>query len=314
VTEGLLAAMRPEVATRVGRLLGGRVESADPQGGGYTRAGSFLVRLEDGRAAFVKTGEDDAAAERLRVEASVLGMLDAPWAPRVLAWADDPALPLLAIEDLSGAHWPPPYPEDTAPLFTMLQEVAVAAHPEGLQRLQDRGPGQQTFWEHVGDRTPDFLALGLCTGEWLERALPALAQAERAVSFAGEDLCHLDVFSGNVCFVDGRGPVLIDWASPAIGNAWVDVGFAVVSVLSEGGRLPEGLAMPGGRSIAAFRAGHNAHEVISPHPEWARPDATLREDQLGDLRHALPWAAAELGLPPPDGDVAAYPGPRLAVD
>lgn len=317
MTQDALAAMLPDIEHRVGRLLDGRVVAAEPRGGGYTRAGSYVVRLADGRGAFVKTGEGEESATRsLRTEAAVLSAFhpDTPWAPRVLAWDDDAEHPLLVLEDLSVARWPPPYPADTRPLFDVLLEVARAPHPDGLERLQDRGPDGATFWERVGDRAPDFLALGLCSPDWLDRALPALAQSERAVTFAGEDLCHLDVFAGNVCFLDGRGPVLVDWATPAIGNAWVDVGFAVVSVLSEGGRLPEGLTLPGGRSIAAFLAGHNAHEVILPHPEWARPDASLRADQLGDLRSALPWAASELGLPPPDGDVRPYEGPRLGVD
>ena len=36
-----------------------------------------------------------------------------------------------------------------------------------------------------------------------------------------------------------------------------------------------------------------------PPPDWTPPDSTLREDMIGDLAHALRWAAEALELPLP---------------
>jgi hypothetical protein len=94
--------------------------------------------------------------------------------------------------------------------------------------------------------------------------------------------------------------VFVDWGTAARGNHELDVAFAVLSVLAEGGRLPAGRALLADEGAWAARlAGHNAVEAPAPLPHWADPSSTLRQDQLGDLRVALAWAAQALGLEPP---------------
>jgi len=106
------------------------------------------------------------------------------------------------------------------------------------------------------------------------------------------------VYSGNVCFRDGRA-ILTDWATAARGNPDLDVAFAIVSVLAEGGRLPARQHLADEGAWAARLAGHNAVEAGSPLPSWAEQNSTLREDQRTDLLAALPWAARALGLAEP---------------
>jgi hypothetical protein len=94
--------------------------------------------------------------------------------------------------------------------------------------------------------------------------------------------------------------VLTDWAAAARGNPDLDVAFAIVSVMAEGGQLPARPLLTDESAWAARLAGHNAVEASSPPPEWAEPNSTLRQDQLKDLRVALPWAARTLGLSAPN--------------
>lgn len=151
-------------------------------------------------------------------------------------------------------------------------------------------------WERVAADPEPFLALGLCTREWLEGALDSLAAAEAQATFEGDELVHNDVYSGNVCFTHGNA-VLVDWGAAVRGSRWIDLAFAVLSIRVEGGELPV-LEFPSEGAFSAALAGHLAVEAHAPLPEWAEPGSTLREDMAGDLAHALSWAAERLDLPP----------------
>lgn len=65
----------------------------------------------------------------------------------------------------------------------------------------------------------------------------------------------------------------------------------------EGGPPPRELLAPGAApELVALIAGFFAARAGLPTPAWG---PGLRELQRGQLRVALPWAAAELGLPAP---------------
>ena len=166
--------------------------------------------------------------------------------------------------------------------------------------LEDWDEGSASRWQRVADHPADFLRLNVCSREWLESSLPALIDAEKQADLRGTRLVHNDVYSGNVCFNADRA-VLVDWATAARGNPDLDVAFAIVSVLAEGGQLPERQLLNDEGAWAPGLAGHNAFEAGAPLPAWAEPGSTLRQDQLTDLRAALPWAARTLGLEPPMG-------------
>lgn len=209
------------VAKRVG------AEEWEPVGGGYTRAGKWLATFPDGSRVFVKAAEDELALRMASVELIVHESVSGPFLPRLIdAWEGD-GRTALVLEDLSSAYWPPPYPEDVGPVFHALGNVARATPPPGLRRLDDRA---ETPWDAVRK-------LGVCSSEWLNRAIEPLREAERAFSVAGEELVHYDVWSDNLCFAD-RGVVLVDWAAARVGNRWIDVGYAVLSILAEGGTPP----------------------------------------------------------------------------
>ncbi len=224
----------------------------------------------------------------------MLGGVRAPFAPVFHGWGEGPAEALLVLEDLSDAHWPPPYPRDPTALFEALAGVAAHPPPSSLRPVPPKVPS----WPQVRAQPGPFLDLDVCQPSWFARYAAELEQAEAAAEPHGEQPVHFDVWSGNVCFAP-RGVVLVDWAEARRGNAALDVAFAVLSVLAEGGERPPGLRLPDEAAWASYLAGDLALRAPQPLPDWAEPDSTLQDDLRGDLAHALRWTAAALELPPP---------------
>jgi Phosphotransferase enzyme family len=286
------AALQPDLEL-VTAALGARPRSLEPLSqGGYTRSLAWRVETSDGPA-FVKQAEDEGSLHMLRREALVYEHVRGSFLAEYFGFADAGGRAVLAIELFEKAYWPPPYPADAAPLFHALEEVGAAAPPAGLPSWKHR----PSRWERIAADVSPLIGLGLCSEAWLEEALPTLIAAERGVVDVGDDLVHNDVYSGNVAFV-GHRAVLVDWGAAVKGSRWVDVAFAVLSVRVEGGKLPP-VDLPNEGAHAASLAGHFALEAPMPLPEWTPADSTLREDMIGDLAHALRWAAEVLELPLP---------------
>lgn len=244
--------------------------------GGYTRARKWRVSLEDGTRLFAK--------EAPATEIAVYEAVHADFVPRIYDIRDG----IVLLEDLSDARWPPPYPDDVTPLFAALDAVAGTPPPPMLPRLK-----HVSRWQEVAVDPQPLLALGLCSMEWLDGALPALLEAEARLPMSGEGLVHYDVWARNLCFAH-RGVVLVDWAMAAIGNPRIDVAFALLSLRVEGAATPP---VDDEAALAAYVTGVVATEASSPPPEWAPDGAQLREDQKSDLAVALPWVAEQVGCP-----------------
>lgn len=259
--------------------------------GGYTRSRAWRVSTADG-VVFAKEADDEGSLHMLRREAVVYKGVTGRFLPSFVGFADAGNRATLVVEFLADAHWPPPYPADVTPLFEALEHVAASDPPP---ELPAHGP-RFARWERVAADPAPFLSLGLSSRAWLESSLDSLIAAEAGAVFEGDQLVHNDVYSGNVGFTS-RGAVLVDWGAAVRGSRWIDVAFAVLSVRVEGGTSPI-VDFPDEGPFAAALSGHCAVEATAPLPEWAEPDATLREDQAQDLRHALRWAAEVLDLPP----------------
>jgi len=259
--------------------------------GGYTRSRTWRVQTRDGNL-FVKEADDEGSLSMLRREALVYQSVRGPFLPSFVAFADVDVRAVLALEFVEGAHWPPPYPDDVAPLFYALELVAASDAPPELPTHQPRC----SRWRRVAADPEPVLGLGLCSRIWLECSLDALIAAEARAVFEGDELVHNDVYSGNVGFTS-RGAVLVDWGAAVRGSRSIDLAFALLSVRVEGGTAPA-IEFPDEPSFAAALAGHLAVEALEPLPEWADSGSTLREDMAGDLVHALRWAAELLELGP----------------
>ncbi len=283
---------------RVERVLGARVVSLEPVAGrGYTLTERRRAVLDDGRSVFVKAAVDELTAGFLRDEHVVYSQVRGAFLPEFHGYDERDGLPLLVLEDLSDARWPPPWTAaDVDAVRHTLAVVAATKAPPGLRTIEEWNQEWVTRWDRVADDPEPFLSLGLCSRAWLEEYLPALRTAARRAPVAGDALLHLDVRSDNTALTD-RGAVLVDWNWASTGNALVDVVAWCPSLCIEGGPLPEHVVDEDGvGEIAALLAGFWAATAGLPPPPTA---PRVRDVQAAQLRVCLPWAARALGVPEP---------------
>ena len=269
-------------------------------GGGYTPAERWIVTFVDATRAFAKLGTTELVADWLRTEHRAYVDIDGPFMPTFLGWSDGP-IPALLLEDLSAAHWPPPWhPGQVDRVFETLDLISATpcpgwAAPIGELELFDG-------WSRIAADPEPFLALGLVSRRWLDGAMSALLPAQAPDELRGTALLHLDVRSDNLCLRDDRA-MLVDWNHVTRGNALFDVAAWLPSLASEGGPPPEDVR-PDAGVFAAALAGYFCSRAPMP----MIPDAPrVRGVQLEQARIALPWAARWLGLPAPDGPASATP-------
>jgi hypothetical protein len=270
---------------------------------GYTAAERWLVRFSDGSSAFAKVGASPLTSDFLRVEHRRYQQLHAHFMPQLLGFDVHLERPILLLEDLSSADWPPPWRQgDVERVVEILRQVAATRPlPEDLPSLEEEfgasGSDDRSGsgWGAVLRNPGAFLSLGLCSAAWLTRAQQRLLDAQQEAVLQGDDLVHSDVRSDNLCLLPDR-VVLIDWNLAGRGNGAFDLAFAAPSLHLEGGPLPEELVSDDG-TLAAIVSGYFAARAGLP----TIADAPrVRWIQLQQLRIALPWAARVLGLPPPD--------------
>lgn len=290
--------LKPAAVESVERLLAGSAVSWEPVvSRGWAVGERWIVRFRDGRSVFVKVGVEDWMVENIRAEMRVYPQLDAPFLPRVIAWAEDETPPLLVLEDLSGAEWPPPWTDARIDaLLTTLDELTAVSPPPDLPMLAETYDAE---WEAIAADPEPFLSLDVASRAWLEEALPSLRAAERATPFGGDRLVHSDVRSDNLCIRGGRA-ILFDWNWARVGNPLFDYAFWLPSLVLEGGPPIGEMAArrPGTEAFASFVAAFFGRRAGLPEPPTA---PGVRRFQLAQLEVALPWVARVLGLPPPDG-------------
>jgi aminoglycoside phosphotransferase (APT) family kinase protein len=277
---------------RVAERMQTRPVAFRPAAGGYTAAKRGIVTFEDGRSAFLKAAVSEETADWLRAEYAVyryLGAAGADFLPRVLAWDDDGARPILLLEDLSAAHWPPPWEPGhaarVAETLSRLRRVPPMPGMATLEAYRDDFSG----WRKVAADPGPFLSVGLCTAAWLDAALPGLQAAEQALRLDGTDFLHLDIRSDNVCFTPER-TILVDWNWACTGNGQVDLAAWLPSLHAEGGPAPETF-LPHAPEPAAALSGFWAARAGLPDR-----DPRMRHLNVFQLRTALPWAARAVGL------------------
>ena len=265
-----------------------------------TAASRWVATLPDGSTRFVRIAHTDDTASWIRDEHvfyALAGPL--PFLPALLGWRDDGERPVLLLEDLSDAVWPPPWSkEGVDAVLACLREVADREPPRDLPDARNSQFALDAWPEVAADPGP-FLALGLCSEDWLLRHLPILSTASAAARFDGDRLLHFDVRSDNLCLRDGRA-VLIDWNFACIGNPVFDVAAWLPSLHAEGGPPPEEV-------LATTEEVAQMASLLAGNLGWrgARPDIPgaphVRPLQRKQASIALPWAARALGLPPPLG-------------
>lgn len=243
------------------------------------------------RSAFVKIGATPLTAEWIRAEHRNYRSLEGPFLPGVLGFADGDR-PVLALEDLSGAGWPPPWTEER--VVAVIDAVAAIRETPPPAHLEPLEVEQAADWQSIARDPSSFLSLGICSGQWLDRALATLIAAASEAPLTGGVLTHLDIRSDNLCFREGMA-VILDWNHATLAGPSVDVAFWLPSLHSEGGPPPEAI-LSDAPQLAAWVAGFFCARAGGP-PVQDAPH--VRPLQIRQARVALPWAARALGLTPP---------------
>jgi hypothetical protein len=276
---------------RISRLIGAEVTSVRIPVGGYTPALRLVCTTARG-SVFVKAGSTPLTAGFIRREIAFYRKATGSFLPTYLADDDHELHPLLLLEDLSKASWPPPW--NASAVGHVLSGIrAFHAAPFDVPSYAE-AIAQEYGWREVASDPRSFLSLGLVTGAWLDGVLPKLLSAEVACVTEGNALCHFDIRSDNLCFVEDRA-IFIDWNCVCRGNPSLDIGFWLPSLASENGPRPETI-LPDAPEVAAFVSGYFAARAGQP----MIPDAPhVRTVQRRQLVTALPWVVRALGLPMP---------------
>jgi len=298
--------MRPpdELIERVASLVGSVPVAWHHARGGYSTAERWSLDLADGERVFAKMATNDVLAGFLRDEHRNMTLFDEDFRCEVIAF-EDGEHPLLVLEDLRDARWPPPWePGDIERVLATLERMWTMPTdglpaPALLERMFNG-------WHEIAEDPAGFLGLGIASREWLDACLPRLLEVERDASFEGDDFIHVDIRSDNTCFVGDR-VVFVDWNWAIKGSRDFDLSGWLSSLRLEGGPLPEEVK-PGLGALAAYIAGFFAKNAPLPAVATA---PHVRKFQLRQLRVALPWACRELGLPLPDVPYARVEIERL---
>ena len=245
------------------------------------------------RSAFVKIGATELTAEWTRDEHRNYGSISGWFMPRMLGFDDDGDRPVLAIEDLSAAIWPPPW--TAGRIEAVLDALAAIRGTVPPAHLHDRTVDWGSNWADIAAHPAPFLSLGLCSREWLDRHVAKLAAASADAPLTGDSLVHLDIRSDNLCFRDGKA-VILDWNHAMVANGELEIAGWLPSLHAEGGPPPETI-LPSSPKLAAFISGFFCSRAGgSPLPEAPH----VRPLQIAQARTALPWAARAIGIPAPD--------------
>jgi len=277
------------LAARVADLLGWAPTAWRRVHGGYTAAARYRV-VRGADSAFVKIATTRVTARMLRAELVAYPAIQGPFLPRFIGGDDHPDQPLLVIEDLSAAAWPPPW-TDTRVADALAAMRAMHLTTAAIPTFAEVGGRLEHGWRDVAKDPAPFLSLGMASAPWLERALPALVAAEIACQTEGTALTHFDLRSDNICFAE-RGALFVDWAAACRGDPDLDIGGWLPSLAYEGGPPPEAI-LPDAPEVAAWVSGYFAARAGLPNI----PDAPfVRRVQREQLTTALPWVQRALGL------------------
>ena len=210
-----------DLRARVELLLGAPTQSWRRVHGGYTPAARWVIAY-GARTAFAKVPTNATTLRMLRDEAAIYAAARGPFMPRLIAWADHESEPILIIEDLSRADWPPPW---TRARLDAVRAAIAAMHraTAPVPSFADKLAAHMHGWTLVEADPAPFLSLGLVSAAWLGHNLARLVAAERACETDGEALTHWDIRSDNIC-VTPEGAKLIDWAAACRSNPKLDLG------------------------------------------------------------------------------------------
>jgi hypothetical protein len=290
------------VRVTVQQRLGAPVAKTVGCSGGFTLGVASRLVLTDGRRVFVKgMPAAHALAGTYRAEAAVLTRLpEQVPAPRLLRVVDGEWI-VLVLEDIDGMQ--PSLRPGSPDLAAVLAALGTAARtltpcplPDAPGVLDDLGPLLRG-WTSLSAAPPENL------DPWARRHLDSLAAMETAWHpwAEGDTLLHNDVRPDNMIRRVGNGrTVVVDWAYPSRGAAWLDTAALVPQLIMARHRPADAerlvLARPALAGVpawavtgfAAALAGHWELSSRLPEPHGSHG---LRAYQARAAAAALAWLA-----------------------
>ena len=283
-------------------MLGGRVQAATTQPGGFSPGIAARVIVENGRRAFVKAvGDINPDAPRLhRAEALIAAALPPGTpAPRLLGCVDADGWVILAFEDVDGELPAQPWRDDelmrvlaaTTDLARRLTPAPIDV-PPAATRYHTLGQGWQLLGNDTASSADDLAGVD----PWVREHLTDLVGLEHGWEDAvnGATLAHGDVRADNILLTPDR-VVFVDWPWACLAPPWFDLIAMLPSVTMNGGPSPEDvLAM---HSTAGADPDAVTTVVAALAGTWTylgrRPDPpglpTLRAFQQAQAAVALRW-------------------------
>src|SRR5919108_277017 len=175
------------IEERVTAITGSPVRSLRRvKGGGYAVSYRAVAELADGRSVFVKAGAEEVTSAFLRDEQRVYAAVRGPFMPELIGM-DEAEPPVLVLEDLSGARWPPPWDDGAVrAVRATLDAVAATPPPAWLPPITEMSEQLLGGWAEIERNPEPFLSLGICSAAWLDASLSVLrGEGKLAAAVAG---------------------------------------------------------------------------------------------------------------------------------
>ncbi|WP_225730545.1 MULTISPECIES: phosphotransferase [unclassified Nocardia] len=206
-----------------------------PQGG-FTHGMAALLELASGRTVFAKAIEcaDPLAAMYRAESATVAGLPVRTPTPRPLGTLEADGWLVLLFEAVAGRH---PRLDDPAELSTVLRTVEELAEVLTPNPLPDAPTIEHAYgvaftgWRGFAEHGPPT-----DLDEWSLRNLDRLADLEAGwcPPATGNTLLHTDLRPDNMLIRSDGRVLVVDWAWPCHGAAWVDLVLLGPSMLAAG--------------------------------------------------------------------------------
>ncbi|MEV2226824.1 phosphotransferase [Nocardia vinacea] len=224
------------VRAAIEHRLGNRAHMVTVPSGGFSHGMAALVELDNGRMVFVKAVPGgDALAVRYRIEADTVSRLPAVVpTPAALFSIETDGWVVIVFEAVPGRHPRLDSPDELAAVLDAVEQLAVVLTPNPLTDLptieQSYG-AELTGWRQFAEQGPPA-----DLDPWSLRNLDRLAELEATWPglSTGDTLLHTDLRPDNMLYRNDGSVVVLDWAWPCSGAAWVDLVSLMPSLLASG--------------------------------------------------------------------------------
>ncbi|WP_181724056.1 aminoglycoside phosphotransferase family protein [Nocardia gipuzkoensis] len=224
------------VRTGIEARLGAPVRSAVTQTGGYSHGAAVRLLLNDGRRAFAKVINcDDKLCGMYQTEARTAARLPPTVpTPAVQFTAELAGWFVMVFDDVAGRHPRLDKPAELDAVLTAVEQLANVLTPSPIPdvpAMADSYGPKLNCWRHFAEHGPP-----VDLDSWSLRNLDRLAELESTWPEAtdGTTLLHTDLRPDNMLLRPDGTVVVIDWAWPCVGAAWLELVSLAPSIAASG--------------------------------------------------------------------------------